>query len=93
MGVFVIGYVWIVATAKFPTSGSTEPFRLISTTQFATLTAVNVAFLIAFAVDGYASKKSPPAMRRAHFTGLLLAAITLALVQLVAVYAHGPIAI
>lgn len=90
-GVCAIGYLWILATAKYPPTGSTEPFRLISTTQFAIVSAVNVAFLIAFAVDGYATKRSPPAMRRAHFAGLLLAAFTLVLAQLVAVYAHGPI--
>ena len=91
VGVCAIGYLWILATAEHPPSGSTEPFRLVSTTQFAVLSAANVAFLIAFAVDGYSSMKGPPAMRRAHFAGLLLAAVTLVLVQLVAVYAHGPI--
>lgn len=90
-GVCAIGYLWILATAEYPTSGSTELFRLISTTQFAILSAVNVALFVALAMDGYASKRSPPAMRRAHFAGLLLAAVTLVLVQLVVVYAHGPI--
>ena len=90
-GVCSTWYLWILATAQYPAIGSTEPFRLITTTHFAVLSAIHVAFLIAFAVDGYSCKRSPPAMRRAHFAGLLLAAFTLVLVQLVAVYAHGPI--
>ena len=88
---YCVWYLLILSTAKYPSIDATEPHRLITATQLAWVTALNAAFLVAFAIDGFFSRRSPPGLRRAHFAGLVLAVLNLALAQLLAFYAYGPI--
>ena len=88
-GLCSIWYLWILCTARFPSTDAAEPFRLISASEFALVTTINGAFIAAFAVDGLLSRRSPPGLRVAHLAGLLLAVTTIALVQLGAFYAYG----
>jgi len=91
-GVCSIWFLWILCTVKHPSTDSTEPFRLIAAAPFAAVSALNAVFFVAFTIDGYLCRRSPPGLRRAHFAGLILAVSVLVLVQLGALYAYGPIA-
>lgn len=90
-GLCAIGFLWILLTLQHPRSDSMEPFRLVTPMQFLGLTAANAALAVAFVVDGWFARTSPPGLRRAHFAGLGLGAVTLAVLQYGAVCARGPI--
>ena len=83
--------LWALSTVKFSTLGSGEPLRLLTKTQYTSITLVNILFVLAFLADTRKTFKGPAEIRRAHLAGLLLAFLVLVLVQAGAHVGYGPI--
>jgi len=90
-GLCSIWFIWVLCTYEMPVIAPEAPFHLIDSTQFGILTAIDVLFLLAFAIDGFLARRSPKGLRRTYFAELVLAASILVLIQLCAFRAYGPI--
>ena len=90
-GLCSIWAVWTLSTAQHPTIDSNEPWRLLSTPLYLGVTVTNAVLALAFYADTRKSLSSPPELRRAHLTGLVISAVVLVLVQIGAHLAHRPL--
>jgi len=88
---FHLWATWMFCTMRYPLLGTTEPFRLIGTAQFAGLTVINIGFCVAFVLAGIQTRRSPSSVRKGHYAGLALGFTTVILVQVSANLAYGPI--
>ena len=92
-GLCSIWAIYTLSTAKFPTIESTEPWRILSSSQYLGASVVNILFALVFLIDARATLRGPVEARRAHLTGLAFAAVILVLVQIGAHQAYGPITV
>lgn len=84
-------FLWILCTAKYPAKGSQEPFRLVTTAQYAGATAANVLLAVGLVLGGLRAWRGAASLRRAQLGGAVAGILVLALVQLCLNLAYGPI--
>ena len=90
---FFLCSIWAIftlCTHTYPSLESGEPLRLLSRSGYLWISAANAAFALAYLFDLRSTLRGPQLARRAHLTGLGLAAAVLVLVQVGAHLAHGP---
>jgi len=84
--------IWTLLTFRFVPPEEGGPLRIISTSQFAWVSALNGVLLVLLILAGLRSRRSARSLRRGHFAGIVFAAGILILLQVGAIQAYGPIA-
>lgn len=74
-------WIYWSTTAKYPPAGSGEELRLLTSGQFWGATAVQVGLVIALVADGWLIRRSDSTSRNAWLVGIVMAVITLLILQ------------
>lgn len=91
LGLFILWYVWIAFTMRFPPLASSEPFRLLSLRELVVFSLIDACLAAGFVIDAVRLRGSPPGLRGAQWTGLALSMLVVVLFQSWVIRAYGPI--